>query len=692
MLFKLSFRNIKRSMRDFTIYFVTIVLGIATFYAFDSLSCQRVLFDIQTTRVDMWDTIDYLMKMFGVVVTFVLCALILYANNFLLKRRKSEFGTYMVLGMSPGRVSQIIVCETVLIGIFALVLGIICGIALAQIMSFATATLFDLSMKQYAFLFSFKSVIRTITTFAILFVLVGIFNLIKINKTRLINLLSRSDSGNKHKELNVPLSISLFVLSLVILAFAYQLSTICMLFGTFLFFFSISNFAIFILKKLKRFSDKDLNVFNLRQITSRIQSAYVTLWAVCVILFFSITVFSTGLGLATIITGDIKESTLFDASLSVDYRDHHGDKNMFKPIVNDAKEQILKSAPELSKMIDTSVQVNIWNSAIDYEKLAKVNNVEFKTGFGEEFEAYKDQKVKLVSVDEVNAVRRMTKRSTIELKENQYSVINNDPSFDDYSNKVANSHLKIDIAGATLRADGQVIKQALGDSSLGYHHCLLVVPNSVATAIKASQIIPASTALNIKYSKAHTKQEIDKCITNIGDKSWFSPNSKLKEFSEEQNEKQSNYANIFSYTKTDVEGQSIGLKVLFVYLALYVGFVLLFAVASVLAVQQLCSTLDSTTRYRTLAQLGADRKKIFSSVFKQTAIYFLSPLILALCHFACAYFVLYENYFRHFVKGDLSALGFSVLIILAVYILYMFIAYNGSRRVIKTEVGYNLIS
>lgn len=707
MLFKLSLRNFKRSAKDFTIYFVTIVVGIATFYAFDSLSCQRILFDIHTLRVDMWDSIDMLMKFFGVAVTFVLSALILYANNFLLKRRKSEFGTYILLGMSPGKVSLILIFETIIIGIVALILGILLGVALSQLMTFATASITNSQMHNYKFLFSISSTFRTISTFAVLFVIVGLFNIVKINKTRLVTLLSRDSAGNVMKVLSRPLSIILFLVSILMIALAYRyliksemsflqldfmIATILMLIGTFLLFFSVSNFAINVLKNSKRFAYTGINIFTLRQVTSRIQGAYVTLWAVCVILFFAITIFSTGLGLSSIFAGDIKENTLFDESVSVDYRGKVGEKNDYKPLFDDIKSEISRVDNRVSTMAGDSVQLNGWSSGMTYEEVAKQAHYIY---CGDDLIGYMaSTNMKVVSIDEINKLRSMLGRDKFTLSPSTYGVLNASRLYDDFSSSIIKAGVKLKVGNVELTPGKSTLSQpiSVGGNTTSGDGSVFVVPADVARQLRKDQIVPQWAILDVNYANGVNKSEADKVFDGFSSKIWTKDASGLSTFVEDADDVKTTYAPIFTTMKTDIEGQSMGLKVLLTYLAIYIGFVLLFSVASLLAIQQLCSTLDSVNRYRTLAQIGAGRKAIFASLFKQIAIYFMAPLIPAICHYACTLHVLNVNFFSKLMVQDATPVISVCVFILAIYGLYMYISYSGSKNVIKSEVGYRLLS
>ena len=92
MLFKLSIRNMKKSFKDYAIYFLTLVLGVAIFYMFNSLDSQQAMLDVSASTRDMIKLMISMLSYISVFVAIVLGLLIVYANNFLINRRKREFG------------------------------------------------------------------------------------------------------------------------------------------------------------------------------------------------------------------------------------------------------------------------------------------------------------------------------------------------------------------------------------------------------------------------------------------------------------------------------------------------------------------------------------------------------------------------------------------------------------------------
>ena len=147
MLFKLSFKNMKKSFKDYAIYFITLVLGVAIFYMFNSLDSQQAMLQVSQSQRDIITMMIRMLEFVSVFVAVILGLLIVYANNFLINRRKKEFGIYMTLGMGKRQISKIILFETILVGILSLIAGLVIGIFASQFMSVLVANLFEANIK-----------------------------------------------------------------------------------------------------------------------------------------------------------------------------------------------------------------------------------------------------------------------------------------------------------------------------------------------------------------------------------------------------------------------------------------------------------------------------------------------------------------------------------------------------------------
>ena len=199
MLFKLSIRNMKKSFKDYAIYFLTLVLGVAIFYMFNSIDSQQAMLEVsQSTR----EIIKLMINMLGYISVFVavvLGLLIVYANNFLINRRKKEFGIYMTLGMGKRQISKIILMETILVGIISLIVGLIIGVFASQFMSILVAKMFEADMSKFQFVFSKDACIKTCIYFAVMYVAVMFFNTFTVSRYKLINLLNASKKNENVK-------------------------------------------------------------------------------------------------------------------------------------------------------------------------------------------------------------------------------------------------------------------------------------------------------------------------------------------------------------------------------------------------------------------------------------------------------------------------------------------------------------
>ena len=331
MLFKLSIKNMKKSFKDYAIYFLTLVLGVAIFYMFNSLDSQQAMLDISASTRNIIKLMIQMLNFVSVFISVILGLLIVYANNFLINRRKREFGIYMTLGMGKRQISKIILFETILVGLLSLVAGLIIGIFASQFMSILVAKLFEADMTEFVFVFSKDACIKTCIYFAIMYLAVMIFNTITISRYKLINLLTAIKKNEKVKIKNPILSILIFLIAVGILAYCYwkvtggvqTLSTadkmlpiiLLGIISTILIFWSLSGFILKVVQMRKSLYLKGTNMFVLRQINNKINTTVISMSVICLMLFMTISVLSSSLSLRKTMQEDLKEMTPVDLNL-----------------------------------------------------------------------------------------------------------------------------------------------------------------------------------------------------------------------------------------------------------------------------------------------------------------------------------------------------------------------------------------
>lgn len=724
MLMKLALRNVRRSVRDYAVYFVTLTLGVAVFYAFNAIGDSRVLFEAQegaanvflTSGASIFDILVLVMTYFSIVVAVVLGFLVLYANRFVVRARKKEFGTYLLLGMSPRQVSSVVLMETLIVGVIALVVGLGLGFLISQAIAFATAGLIGVAISDYHLLFSARSAELTLGCFALIFVVVALFNAVQISRCKLATLFSANSRNERMPVRNPIVCLIVFVLSCLILAKAYaelnldglvyfgehfRTATVLMLVGTLGLFWSASGFLILLIQRLRGVYFKGLAMFTMRQIAAKVNTAFVSLWAVTVLLFFSIVVFSTGFSLASLFSDQLEENTQFDASIraslmSLDISDmesvsadQYGGEEEKAAAIRETEAQrdeihhlwqanggstaaYMKSLiPDWDERVTGSAQVDTWlANDLTNKQLA-------------------DACVQYVSLSQFNAARQLAGEKPIELATDEYLVDNTIDKYTDYAKALGQKGRTITVDGHELTASGQVVSQSLQVSSMSCLIAVLVVPDELAAERFAAGDLPYLSELNVNLASDSQEQAMKDLMAEYG---------KAVPPSEEHAEMGLIYESRpwpVSYydTSESVIADSMGLKLLLVYLALYIGFVFLMTTAAVLSVQQLSEVADSIPRYRLLAQLGCDRAMVLRSLRTQIGIYFVAPLLVAGCHSACTISLLYKNLLSIWGASAVTGtLAIGIALVVAVYAIYLASTYLVARSAVVSGAGKKLLA
>lgn len=732
MYFKLSVRNIRRSVRDYAIYFVTLVFGVAVFYAFNSIGSQQILFDIEeSSSASMFELTQDLLSMSSVFIALVLGFLIVYANRFLIRRRKHEFGIYLTLGMSPAEISRIVLYETVLVGLVSLAVGLICGIVVSQALSFVTAALFNITMSHYQFVFSPTALFVTLGCFVAIYAVVALFNLLTVRRYKLIDLLSAASKNEKMSVRNPWVCLVAFIIAIGIIAAAYWqlnenglvyvddqffLATVLMLIGTLILFWSLAGFVIAVLTRLRGVYLRGLVAFTVRQIASKVNTAFASLWVICIMLFFSITTFSTGMGLIEVFCGNIEEASPYDASLRADvyYAEAtdivHPDSTdpsertqamqaEYPDIYADGEAYGWNMEAKLRDIMSTwddfvarAVQIDTWETpGVTYAPLidaAESQGYDTSSSTVLNFDTVRATNLKVVSLSQINAALEMLGKDAVELDEGHFLIANNMDVVDELARDIIKSGVSVDVLGRSLAVGDEILDIQLSDNAMAATSLVIVVPDSVVEDLRSAGAIPLTSYLNLEYVTAGA--EGDEALAEALTQAL--PLEGAEGLDDGYAHADDTYNRSLwpvtsTYTFEEMNAQSGGLRMMITYLALYIGFIFLIATAAVLAIQQLSEAADSQPRYALLSRLGCDRRSLSLSLFAQVLIYFLAPLVVAVCHSACAIKVLSDVLFTALgtpvTEPILMAAGFTLVI----YGGYMLITYFASRSILKQAIA-----
>lgn len=657
MYFKLASKNLKKSIKDYTIYFLTLVFGICIFYTFNSIESQRVMMDLSEIQAGAFQIIDVFMSVASVFISFILGFLIVYANNYLIKRRKKEFGIYMTLGMENKQLSRIIFVETILIGLISLAVGIGIGTILSQGLSIFTAKLFKVKLVNFTFVFSKLAFVKTVMCFGLIYLVVLIFNSFTIRKVKLIDLLTSAKKNEKLKVKNIWISVIVFLISVAMIGAAYYLvikNGIAIIspsaigipvllgsVGTILFFFSLSGFLLKVMQSNKKFYLKDLNMFILRQINSKINTTFISMSFICLMLFVAICTFSSGLGISRGLNKDVADLTQFDATLW----NLNGDNLI---------DSLGKSS--IDSFADYAQYTN-YDSKVPYSKFLTSDGIEKGSSY---YPVFTDSDIMAISLTDFNNILRLLGKDQVSLKENEYLAFTDIGDMQKIIQESINDKTKININGKELiPADIKVLNITSYDSTMKSNICTFVVNDDLV-----NELPTVNTYLNVNYKD-------DKSLSEIG----------MQDIIKSNNDK--NGYQVYYINKETVEATTAGLGAMVSYLAIYMGIIFLITSAAVLALQQLCESADNTYRYELLKKVGVDEKIINKSLLTQIGIYFMMPLSIALVHSIVG---------LKFAQGVVSIVGdgsmmkyilITLLVLVIVYGGYFMATYNGAKKIIR---------
>lgn len=697
MLFKLSIRNTKKSFKDYAIYFLTLVLGVAIFYMFNSIDSQQAMLEVsQSTR----EIIKLMINMLGYISVFVavvLGLLIVYANNFLINRRKKEFGIYMTLGMGKRQISKIILMETILVGIMSLIVGLIIGVFASQFMSILVAKMFEADMSKFQFVFSKDACIKTCMYFAVMYVAVMFFNTFTVSRYKLINLLNATKKNESIKIKNPVISILVFLFGAGILGYAYWkvtgdvnslttadkiLAPILMgIVGTISIFWSLSGFVIQVAQKMKSTYLKDTNMFVLRQINNKINTTIISMSVICLMLFMTISILSVSLSLRNTMQRELADMTPVDLNLSKTANLPESYTNSQGKVINYTKEQI-----EDSKI---SIEETLKNNGLDMSVLKDVveipiytsNDLTWEDFFGEDYGKVKAQfplvdygaAEAIVKISDYNKIAKLYGIEQYELKDDEYIVLCDYDNMAEIRNQVLNEggH-KLTIAGREYKSKYANCKNGYIEMAASHINAgIILVPDNCPL----TEDMKEKTVFVANYN-VETEEEKEKIEKNFADNN----NSILLQNLDNKG------IDLDGITKIVIIQSSVGVASIVTFIAIYLGIIFLIASAAILALKQLTESSDNKQRYLVLRKIGCDEKMINRALFRQIIIFFGLPLILAIIHsiFGIQFAM---TIMTGLAKSEdlLPSIIATVIIIGIIYGAYFLATYFGSKNIIKEE-------
>ena len=731
MLCKLAWGNVRRAGRDYLVYLLTLTLGVTVFYAFNTISMQ-----VDIAGIDEEGLAQVMGSMLGYLTYFlagVMAFLMVYANNFIMKRRKKEFGLYQVLGMGRGRVATIMALETVIVSVVAFVVGIVLGVGLSQLMTFFTASLFKTQIANFHFFFSVHAFNLTLACMLVMFVLTLLLNLRAVRRTKLIELMGAERRNESIKTRNPWIAIAIFAVGVVLVGVAYYrllrdgfpltatdsklqeamnqfgITTAMVTVGTFALFWGLSGMLIKLLQSLRGVYWRGLNMFTVRQLAAKVNTVCFSMGVIAMLLFLAITSVTCGMSIANVMNENLERYNPVDVSQTyvyytpdtLDY--YKGYKGYVNP--SEADRMVLadttvdlypawhgkgKSAgnnDETGKKVNIAdiagepVQIDSYLSypfggsdpSVTPSEMCKIMGEKLPKAFGG---SNADTMGLFVTpASQYNKLRQMMGKEPVHIGHDQYLLTC------DMGGELVDLYTKYMAGGHALTLGGHTLKPAtdksdedtaaIANSAMGSNPGTVVVADELLSQLNLQ---PYSSSLLVNYKQGMDTTEADESIK-------YTVLDNLLVDGKEPG----SWGTFI--TRSEMYAQAAQMNGLISYLAIYIGFVLVVACAAILSIQQLSNVADGSRSYRVLAQIGCDDRQIRHSVMAQQAVFFLFPLAVGLAHSFVALKVIIElvSIFGNMSIG--GTVGLTCAIFLAAYGGYFLVTYLMSAGMVQAAIA-----
>lgn len=729
MLCKLAWGNVRRAGRDYLVYLLTLTLGVTVFYAFNTISMQVDIAGIDEEGLVqvMGSTLGYLTYFLAGVMAF----LMVYANNFIMKRRKKEFGLYQVLGMGRGRVATIMALETVIVSVVAFVAGIVLGVGLSQLMTFFTASLFKTQIANFHFFFSVHAFNLTLACMLVMFVLTLLLNLRAVRRTRLIELMGAERRNESIKTRNPWIAIAIFAVGVALVGVAYYrllrdgfpltatdsklqeamsqfgITTAMVTVGTFALFWGLSGMLIKLLQSLRGVYWRGLNMFTVRQLAVKVNTVCFSMGVIAMILFLAITSVTCGMSIANVMNENLERYNPVDVSQTYVY---------YTPDTFDYYKEYVNPSDEADRMVPADTTVDLYpawhgrdSSADNNDETGKKVDIADVAGEHVQIDSYlsypfgssnpsvtPSEMCKIMGeklpkafggsnadtmglfvtpASQYNKLRQMMGEEPVHIGHDQYLLTC------DMGGELVDLYTKYMAGGHALTLGGHTLKPAtdksdedtaaIANSAMGSNPGTVVVADELLSQLNLQ---PYSSSLLVNYKQGMDTTEADESIKYT-----------LLDDLLVDGKKPGSWGTFI--TRSEMYTQAAQMNGLISYLAIYIGLVLVVACAAILSIQQLSNVADGSRSYRVLAQIGCDDRQIRHSVMAQQAVFFLFPLAVGLAHSFVALKVIIE---LASIFGNMSiggTVGLTCAIFLAAYGGYFLVTYLMSAGMVQAAIA-----
>ena len=667
---KLILRNVFRNLQTYTIYFFSLTLIYSLLYAFNALPSHPVMQSLSGAKEMLTTVMSQYMGLLSYLILSAIAFLIVYSTNFVLGRRKKELGLYATLGMKKKQIIRTLFFETMLVNIFALILGFLLGLVLLVVLAKVASEFFMANYFGNLVFFDIKSIILLVYSYLVTSFIVGVMDILTFRKQNIIALIQENEVKKSVLAKGKPvLQALLFILSTAVIGFGalyfsdyHHLSLLkswgILLVSVFvifviLFYNTLSHFILISLRKLPQTYYNKLNTFKIRQFSKQADSNSVTLAVLSLTLTLALSLLVFSGSAYTTMNRELNKYSPYDVSVNL----YRGQDFQF---AQDSVKDRLKADGFDFNLIKEEYSYPIYSSDLTYKDLIDTSNL-----WAHDKEL-PESKVPIIGISAYNHLRKLQGKKAVDLADNQFLV---NANYKGTAKQIQDFLLTT----KTLMINGYSLNLASSKPLETVYFLSSVGTNDTGTLIVPDTVVVGLTEDHTTYV-ANFKKNIDKRKVETFLSQWIEKYYFTRDGAE---------LNPFTYqTKGRIFEIYLGFMGVIVFVMIFVSVIFIIISLSILSLQTSTSALDSVNDYQILYLLGNKRKQNRSILLQQILSYFLVPLVIAgPLAFALSTALLgyFENFANTSISIDITYLGVAVLL----FVLYLLVTYRVSWQIIE---------
>ena len=693
MLNKLALRNVKRSMRDYLVYLITMIAVAAMMFAFNSLIFSK---DIQ----EMCSEAMVLGAMLGMATFFIVLIvawLINYMARFMLEKRSREFATYLLIGLKKKELSRLYMKENLLIGTVALILGIGLGTLLQQIIMTVFYSVFS---EDYHLRIQINGwcLFMTVCCYYACYLFALRRNRKMFKKMTIAELLRMDKKNDEIKPGHEKIKQWLFLFAVAYILVVYVmmvrgcsvLTALILMAGfvvaVYLLFAGFSAFIVCRVQKKGKGMYRKERIFLYRQLSSKVRTMRFTMGTLTILLICALLGSSFALMFAKYQNQAIDYGMPFDVIIHSpaagdDFAEEISVIESYSPILEQRAYEIYENGSQDMNRYYASHVSSVMEKHVDGEG----NFIP-----GREYYTY-DTYMKL---SDYNTLRQMLGEKPITLGENEYALQTKSMIKKDFGEDIYSQQVQAEGKTLTLSA---VYTTGFSQNGINGADYLIIVPDEICYGMQAyysayvadiegEGTVELRDALDEAHRHKHglmTYDEYEAAWTagEIGEDEW-------QDDTLEAGGTDEMIVMIADLFVRDADAAELKFVVTSVTFPLeYIALIFVFVAVTILAVQQLSDSEKYRFRYDVLKKLGMKRREVDRLIFRQLALFYLIPAVAAMV--ISSVIVIYAG--NAFVKmtgaygNGLYYFAISLLISAGVYIIYFLATYIRFKNNVQVQ-------